>query len=158
MSMLPWHGLMWVVACFLFFGDSGSYPSSLRCNFFIVYFVYGFEFLVGGSSCYKLFRKLIFGLRRINLSEWCFVEHKRICSVYCLVFPWGVGLKIHSVLYKVFLNESFSEYLNYVNYFVKSYCVSYSKLVWIRTTILSENGSTVSNLWSDFVSSVFDPS
>jgi hypothetical protein len=35
----------------------------------------------------------------------------------------------HSVLYKVFLNESFVEHLNYVNSFVKSYCVPYFKLV-----------------------------
>jgi hypothetical protein len=34
----------------------------------------------------------------------------------------------------------------YVNNFVKSYCVSYSKLVWSRGTILSENESAASNL------------
>jgi hypothetical protein len=32
-------------------------------------------------------------------------------------------------LYKVFFNESFGEYLSYINNFVKSYCMPYSKLV-----------------------------
>jgi hypothetical protein len=36
---------------------------------------------------------------------------------------------MHSVLYKVFLNESFGEYLSYINSFVKSYCVLNSKLL-----------------------------
>jgi hypothetical protein len=55
-------------------------------------------------------------------------------------------LKTHSVLYIVFFNESFGEYLNYINNFVKSHCVLESKLVWSRDTILSEGGLTASNL------------
>jgi hypothetical protein len=38
-------------------------------------------------------------------------------------------LKTHSVLYKVFLNESFGENLSFVNSFLKNYCVPYFKLV-----------------------------
>jgi hypothetical protein len=49
-------------------------------------------------------------------------------------------------LYIVFFNESFGEYLSYVNSFVKSHCVLESKLVWSRDTILSEGGLTASNL------------
>ena len=62
------------------------------------------------------------------------------------MFSWAVGLKMHSVLYKVFLNESFGECLNYVNSFVKSYYVFNPKLVWNRGIILSENGLAASNL------------
>jgi hypothetical protein len=36
---------------------------------------------------------------------------------------------MHSVLYKVFLNESFGQCLSHVNNFVKSYCVLNSKLI-----------------------------
>jgi hypothetical protein len=55
-------------------------------------------------------------------------------------------LKTHSVLYIVFFNESFGEYLSYVNSFVKSHCVLESKLVWSRDTILSESGLMALNL------------
>jgi hypothetical protein len=72
------------------------------------------------------------------------------------MFSWAVGLKPLSVLYKVFLNESFDEYLSNVNSFVKSYCMLDSKLVWSRDTILSEDGLTASNLWSGFTSSTFE--
>ena len=54
-----------------------------------------------------------FGMR-----ERCFVEHKRVC---CLMFPRAVTLKAHSVLYKKFFNERFSECLSCVNSFVQSY-------------------------------------
>jgi hypothetical protein len=36
---------------------------------------------------------------------------------------------MHSVLYKVFLNESFGECLSNINSFEKSYCMLDSKLV-----------------------------
>jgi hypothetical protein len=36
---------------------------------------------------------------------------------------------MYSVLYKVFLNESFGECLSYVNRFIKIYCMLISKLV-----------------------------
>jgi hypothetical protein len=36
---------------------------------------------------------------------------------------------MHSVLYIVFFNKSFGEYLSYVNSFIKSHCVLESKLV-----------------------------
>jgi hypothetical protein len=60
------------------------------------------------------------------MSDWRLVEHK---GVYCLMFSRAVGLKTHSILYIVFFNESFGEYLSYVNSFVKSHCVLESKLV-----------------------------
>jgi hypothetical protein len=60
------------------------------------------------------------------MSDWRLVEHKKIC---CLIFLCAVSLKMHSVLYKVFLNESFGECLNYVNNFVKSCCVFNYKLI-----------------------------
>ena len=41
---------------------------------------------------------------------------------------------MHSILKKVFLNESFGEYLNFVNSFVKSYCILNLKLK--KATIL----------------------
>jgi hypothetical protein len=55
-------------------------------------------------------------------------------------------LKTLSVLYKMFLNESFGECLSNVNNFVKSYCMFDSKLIGSHDTILSENGLTTSNL------------
>jgi hypothetical protein len=100
--------------------------------------------MCGSSGC-KLFKKLSFGSRKVSMIEWRLVDHKEVCY---LMFPWAVGLKIHSVLYKVFLNESIGEYLSFVNNFIKNYYVAYSKLVWNRGTILSENGSTASNLWN----------
>jgi hypothetical protein len=36
---------------------------------------------------------------------------------------------MHSVLYIVFFNKSFGEYLSYINSFVKSHCVFEFKLV-----------------------------
>ena len=75
------------------------------------------------------------------MSDWCLIEYKR---VYCLMFLWAVDLKTH----KVFLDKNFGEYLNYVTSFVKSCCVLHSKLIWSRSTILSENGLTALNLWS----------
>jgi hypothetical protein len=36
---------------------------------------------------------------------------------------------MHIILYIVFFNESFGEYLRYINSFVKSHCVLDSKLV-----------------------------
>jgi hypothetical protein len=36
---------------------------------------------------------------------------------------------MHSVLYIVFFNESFGEYLSYINSFVKRHCVLDSNLV-----------------------------
>jgi hypothetical protein len=59
------------------------------------------------------------------MSEWCLVEYKGVC---CLMFSLAVSLKIHIVLYKMFLNKSFGKVLSYVNSFLKSYCVPYSKL------------------------------
>jgi hypothetical protein len=44
------------------------------------------------------------------------------------MFSLAVSLKIHIVLYKMFLNKSFGKVLSYVNSFLKSYCVPYSKL------------------------------
>jgi hypothetical protein len=72
------------------------------------------------------------------------------------MYPWTVGLKTHSILYKVFINKKIGEYLSFINSSVKSYCVPYSKLVWNRGTILNEDGLVASNLWSDFMSSIFD--
>ena len=60
------------------------------------------------------------------MSERCLVEHKGVC---CLLFPWAVTLKAHSVLYKEFHNENFSECLSCVNSFVKSCYAFESKLV-----------------------------
>jgi hypothetical protein len=71
--------------------------------------------------------------------------------------PWAISLKTHNILYKVFPYESFGKYLSYVDSFVKSYCVFYSKLIWSHDNILSEDESVASNLWSDFVSNIFDP-
>jgi hypothetical protein len=90
-------------------------------SFHIVYFVCDFEILVYGSSCFKFFRKLLFGLRRVSMSDWRLVEYKEVC---CLMFLWAIGLKTYSILYNMFLNESFDKYFSYVNSFVKSYCVS----------------------------------
>jgi hypothetical protein len=72
------------------------------------------------------------------------------------MFSWTIGLKTHSVLYKMFLNENFGECLSNINSFVKSYYMLDSKLVWSRDTILSEDGLIVSNLWSGFASSIFE--
>jgi hypothetical protein len=94
---------------------------------------------------------LSLGLIGVSMSDWRLVEHKEIC---CLMFSWAVGLKTLSVLYKVFLNESFSECLSNINNFVMSYCMLDSKLVWSRDTILSEDGLTASNLWSCFASNI----
>jgi hypothetical protein len=62
------------------------------------------------------------------------------------MFLWVISLKTHSILYKIFLNESFDKSLSYVNSFVNSYCVLNSKLIWNRGTILSEDVLTASNL------------
>jgi hypothetical protein len=72
------------------------------------------------------------------------------------MFLEPVGLKMLSILYKMFLNESFGECLSNVNSFVKSYCMLDSKLVWSRDTILSEDGLTALNLWSGFANSIFE--
>jgi hypothetical protein len=85
------------------------------------------------------------------MRDWRLIEHKGVC---CLMFSWAVGLKTHSVLYIVFFNASFDEYLSYVNRFIKSHCVFDSKLVWSRDTILSEDELTASNLWSGFASNI----
>jgi hypothetical protein len=62
------------------------------------------------------------------------------------MFSWAIGLKTLSILYKMFFNENFGEYLSNVNNFVKNYCMLDSKLVWSRDTILSEDGLTASTL------------
>ena len=56
----------------------------------------------------------------------------------------------------MFFNETFGKCLNYVYSFIKSYCVSNSKLVLNYDSILSERGSATSILLSSFVSSSFD--
>jgi hypothetical protein len=63
------------------------------------------------------------------------------------MFLWAVSLKTHSVLYKVFIYESFGKCLSYVNSFINSYYMFNSKLVWSRGTILSKDGLAASNLW-----------
>jgi hypothetical protein len=60
------------------------------------------------------------------MSDWRLVEYK---GVYCLMFSLAVDFKMLSVLYKMFLNESFGECLNNINSFVKNYCMLDSKLV-----------------------------
>ena len=87
------------------------------------------------------------------MSDWYLIEHKGVC---CFIFLWAIGLKMHSIVYKMFLNESFDEYLSYLDNFVKSYCMFNSKLVWSRGTILSEDGLASSNLWRGFASSIFE--
>ena len=52
-------------------------------SFLIICLVFCFEILKGCILFYKLCWKLSLALRRVNMSEWCFVEHKRIC---CLMF------------------------------------------------------------------------
>ena len=60
------------------------------------------------------------------MSKRRLVEHKAVC---CLMFLSAIALKVHSVLDRVFLNESFDECLRCIISFVKSHCVSNSKLV-----------------------------
>jgi hypothetical protein len=78
------------------------------------------------SSYCKFFRKLSPGPRGVRMSDWRLIEHK---GIYCLMFSRVVGLKTHSVLYKMFFGESFDKYLSYINNFVKNYCVPSFKLV-----------------------------
>ena len=92
--------------------------------FFIVGLSSSIEILRNGTFCYKDLKKLSLAKRGIIMSRWRVVENK---GIYCLVFLWAVGLIIHIVLYKVFLNKSFGEHFCYINFFVISYCMSYSK-------------------------------
>jgi hypothetical protein len=116
-----------------------QYRQSLEGSFLKVYLICGFEILVYSSPHCKLFRKLSLDPRRFSMSKWHLIEHKEVC---CLMFPRAIGLKIHCILYKIFFNESFNEYLNYIKSFVNNYCVPYSNLVWSRGTILNEDEST----------------
>jgi hypothetical protein len=112
-------------------------------SFLILYCTCSFEILVCRSSHCKFFMILSLGLRRFRMSEQRIVEHKKVC---CFMFLLTVGLITHSLLYKVFFNKCFAEYFSYVNSFVKSNCVSYSKLVWRCSTILSVDVSVAFNL------------
>jgi hypothetical protein len=69
---------------------------------------------------------LSLGPIEVCMSDWRLVEHKGVC---CLMFSLAIGLKTHCVLYIAFFNESFGEYLSYINSFVKSHFVLESKLV-----------------------------
>ena len=89
----------------------------LLSKFLIVDFVFEATILRGCSLPCKLFRKLFFVSIKVDMSEGCLVEHKRVC---CLIFPRIVTLKVHSILYKEFLNEIFGECLSCVNSFVKT--------------------------------------
>jgi hypothetical protein len=136
----------WCVPWFAFPFDSNSLHGlnrSLSGGFLIVCLRYNIEILRSGTSYYKLFRKPSFVPRRVIMKCWWLVEYKKI---YCLMFLWAVGLITHNDLYKVFLKKSFSEYLYYVNNFVKRHCVLYSKIVWNRGAYLSEDRSATLNL------------
>jgi hypothetical protein len=90
--------------------------------------------------------------RRVIMSCWCVIENKEI---YCQDFSWAVDLIVYSILYKVFLNKSFSKYLCYVISFIKNYCVSYSKKLWSCGACLSGDGSAALYVSRDFMSCIF---
>jgi hypothetical protein len=154
MLMWLWHRLMYALTCFLFLLTRTLPPwlrQSLFYSFLIVGLVCGFKILRSDTSFYKLSRKLSLALRRVSRGRWRLIEYRR---VYYLIFPW-VGLISHNVWYKVFLKESFSEYLCLVNFFVKKHCLPYSKIVWSCGTYLNEDGSAALNLSRGFVSNIF---
>jgi hypothetical protein len=103
-----------------------QYKQSSFGIFFIIGLSCGVEILRSGISCFKDFRKPSLVPRGVIMNYWRIVKFK---GVYCLVFSWAVGLIVHSILYKVFLNESFVEYFCYVYSFVMNSYLSYSKLL-----------------------------
>ena len=61
-----------------------EFNQSVSSKFLIVGLDFGAEILTGCSLSCKLFRKLLFTSKEINMSKQCLVEHKK---VYCFMFP-----------------------------------------------------------------------
>jgi hypothetical protein len=127
MPMWPWDGLMWIVACFPFFGNSILFPQHrqwLLGNFFIFGLSSGIEIWRRGISYCKGLKKPSLIPRRI-VTNRCWQQRGLLPCV-----SMSSRFDCSYVLYKVLFNKSFDGSLYYITSFVKSYCVSYFKKLW----------------------------
>ena len=138
--------------------DLGSFLLSIGNHSWVFFLIVGMssdvKILRTSIFCCKDFKKPSIILREIVMSRWHVVENK---GIYCLVFQCVVGLIVHSILYKVFHNKGFGEYLYYIINFVKSYCVSCLRKLWSYSTYLIGDGSVTLHVSSGFVSCIFVP-